>query len=127
MDADIVTASGDVRMFRRDDRLRADKVVWNRKTGQVVETGNIAVTNPQGDTAYGARIELTDSLPVGVVEYLLIVPDEGGRLAARRGPRPHTGPAALDGAGYTPCTVAETAGGPHDTTSTHRHVADDPT
>src|SRR3546814_12032255 len=47
MDADIVTASGDVRMFRRDDRLRADKVVWNRKTGQVVATGNIAVTRSE--------------------------------------------------------------------------------
>src|SRR3546814_286442 len=47
MDVDIVTASGDVRMFRRDDRLRADKVVWNRKTGQVVATGNIAVTRSE--------------------------------------------------------------------------------
>src|SRR3546814_15625987 len=83
MDADIVTASGDVRMFRRDDRLRADKVVWNRKTGQVVATGNIAVTNPQGDTAYGDRLELTDSLRDGVVEHMLIMLDVGIRRAAR--------------------------------------------
>ena len=29
-EAEIVTASGDVRMFREGSRLRADKVVWNR-------------------------------------------------------------------------------------------------
>src|SRR3546814_3487253 len=105
MDADIVTASGDVRMFRRDDRLRADKVVWNRKTDQVVATGNIAVTNPQGDTAYGDRIELTDSLRDGVVENMLIVLDEGGRLAARRGTRDGNGVGTLEGEAYTPCAV----------------------
>src|SRR3546814_11457682 len=112
MDADIVTASGDVRMFRRDDRLRADKVVWNRKTGQVVATGNIAVTNPQGDTAYGDRIELPDSLRDGVVENMLIVLDEGGRLAARRGTRDGTGRTPLAGAANTPTAEKPATGAP---------------
>ena len=52
-DTDTVTATGDVRMYRQGDRLRADRVMWNRNTGKVVATGNIAVTNPQGDVAYG--------------------------------------------------------------------------
>ena len=39
--ADIVTATGEVRMTREGDRLRADKVEWNRKTGRVVATGNV--------------------------------------------------------------------------------------
>ena len=34
-DTDTVTASGDVRMVRNLDRVRADKIIWNRKTGQV--------------------------------------------------------------------------------------------
>ena len=45
-DTDVVTALSEVRMFRQGDRLRADKVVWNRKTGKVLATGTIAVTNP---------------------------------------------------------------------------------
>ena len=37
--ADIVTASGDVRMRRQGNRLRADKATWNRKTGEVRAEG----------------------------------------------------------------------------------------
>jgi lipopolysaccharide assembly outer membrane protein LptD (OstA) len=45
-EADIVTASGDVRMTRDGNQVRADKVVWNRKTGDVEAIGNVRVTNP---------------------------------------------------------------------------------
>jgi len=109
---DIVTALGEVRMFRQGDRLRADKVVWNRKTGQVVATGNIAVTNPQGDVAYGDSIELTDSLKDGMVQNMLVVLEQGGRMAAERGTRDANGTMRLDKAAYTPCAVATSAGCP---------------
>ncbi|MDV2687070.1 hypothetical protein RYX56_22230, partial [Alkalihalophilus lindianensis] len=33
--ADRVTASGEVRMARQGERLRADTVTWDRKTGKV--------------------------------------------------------------------------------------------
>ncbi|MEN2784877.1 LPS-assembly protein LptD [Sphingomonas qilianensis] len=109
---DIVTATGDVRMFRSGDRLRADQVVWNRKTGKVTATGQIAVTNPGGDTAYGDSIELTDSLKDGMVDNMLVVLERGGRLAARRGTRSLNETITLDDAAYTPCTVTNSAGCP---------------
>ncbi len=109
---DIVTALGEVRMFRQGDRLRADKVVWNRKTGKVVATGNIAVTNPQGDIAYGDSIELTDSLKDGMVDNMLVVLEQGGRMAAERGTRFPDGTLQLDKAAYTPCAVTTSAGCP---------------
>lgn len=115
-EADIVTATSDVRMVRADDRLRADKVVWNRKTGQVVATGNIAVTNPQGDTAYGDSIELTDSLKDGVVANMLVVLERGGRLAAERGTRQEDGTISLDRAAYTGCSVLTSDGCPKEPT-----------
>ncbi|WP_188659426.1 LPS-assembly protein LptD [Sphingomonas metalli] len=111
-DADIVTATGDVRMLRQDQRLRADKVVWNRKTGKVVASGNIAVANPQGDVAYGDSIELTDSLRDGVVDNMLVVLNQGGRLAAARGTRREDGTISLDRAAYTACAVETQAGCP---------------
>lgn len=111
-EGEIVTAVGDVRMFRAGDRLRADKVIWNRKTGKVVATGNIAVTNPGGDTAYGDSIELTDSLKDGMVDNMLVVLERGGRLAARRGTRALDETITLDDAAYTPCTVTNSAGCP---------------
>ncbi len=106
-EADVVTATGDVRMARRGDRLRADKVTWNRKTGRVLATGNVAVTNPQGDVAYGDSIDLTDSLRDGVVANMLVVLERGGRLAAVKGTREEDGTVRLDGAAYTPCPVEE--------------------
>ena len=111
-DADIVTAAGEVRMSRESQRLRADKVVWNRNTGRVVATGNIAATNPEGDIAYGDSIELTDTLKDGVVANLLLVLERGGRLAAERGTRSEDGTVSLDRAAYTPCAVTTSAGCP---------------
>ena len=110
--ADMVTALDEVRMFRQGDRLRADKVVWNRKTGKVVATGNIAVTNPQGDVAYGDSIELTDSLKDGIVQNMLVVLEQGGRMAAERGTRHTDGSMQLDKAAYTPCAVQTSEGCP---------------
>ena len=111
-DSEVVTATGDVRMFRAGDRLRADKVVWDRKSGKVLATGNIAVVNPGGDTAYGDSIELTDTLKDGVVDNLLLVLERGGRLAARRGTRAPDETVELEDAAYTPCAVTDSAGCP---------------
>ncbi len=113
---DIVTATGEVRMFRQGDKLRADKVVWNRKTGKVLATGNIAVTNPEGDIAYGDSIELTDSLKDGVVDNMLVVLEQGGRLAAKQGTRDTDGTVNLRSAAYTPCAVSTSAGCPKEPT-----------
>lgn len=103
---DIVTANGDVRMYREGNRLRADKVVWNRKTGAVTASGDVVITNPGGDAAYGDKVELTDSLKDGIVENLLIVLDQGGRLAATHGKR-ENGIVTLNNAAYSPCSVTD--------------------
>jgi LPS-assembly protein len=103
---EIVTVTGDVRFYRQGDRLRADKVVWNRQTGKVMASGDIAVTNPQGDTVYGDAIELTDTLKDGVIDNMLVVLEQGGRLAARRGERDN-GVITVDDAAYTPCAVVD--------------------
>jgi LPS-assembly protein len=108
--ADVVTASGTVQLERQAWRLRADRVVWNRTTGRVTADGNVALTNPQGDIAYGDTVELSDTLKDGVVDNLLLVLSEGGRLAAQRGERLTNGDMVLDHAAYTPCPV-ETADG----------------
>ncbi len=111
--ADVVTATGNVMMERDGNRVRADKVVWQRKTGQVIATGNVAVTSPAGDVAYGDSIELTDTLKDGVVQELLIVLANGGRIAARTGTRKDD-ISVLDSAAYSPCAVTDDAECPKD-------------
>ncbi|WP_375426810.1 LPS-assembly protein LptD [uncultured Sphingomonas sp.] len=111
-EGEIVTATGEVRMTREGERLRADRVTWNRTTGQVVATGGVAVANPAGDVAYGDSIELTDTLKDGVVDNLLVVLEQGGRLAADKGTRQESGTYLLDRAAYTPCAVIDAEGCP---------------
>ncbi|HMP45553.1 MAG TPA: LPS assembly protein LptD, partial [Sphingopyxis sp.] len=109
-ETEIVVAEGNVQMNRDAISMRADRVTWNRRTGEVVAEGDVAIANPEGDTAYGDRIVLTDSLRDGVVENMLVVMDNGARLAAVKGTRFDNGNIELENAAYTPCPV-ETAEG----------------
>ncbi|HEY9090314.1 LPS-assembly protein LptD [Parasphingorhabdus sp.] len=111
-ESDIVTASGNVLVNRDGYRLRADTVVWNRNSGVVEAKGNIRSTSPEGDTAYGDSIILTDSLRDGTVENLLLVMEDGSRLAARKGERFEDGSMTLDYGAYTACAVVTEDGCP---------------
>ena len=104
-ETEIVEANGNVVLRRDAIELRADRVNWDRKTGKVFAEGNIRITNPEGDVAYGDRIELTDSLRDGVIENLLVVLENGARLVAQRGERLPNGDLTLDRAAYTPYAV----------------------
>jgi LPS-assembly protein len=108
---EIVTATGNVIVSRDGYRLRADTVVWNRKSGEVTASGNIRSIGPRGDVAYGDSIQLTDSLKDGVVENLLLVLKDGSRLAANKGTR-SDGRLTLEQAAYTPCAVERPDGCP---------------
>ncbi|HEU5285623.1 MAG TPA: LPS assembly protein LptD, partial [Sphingomicrobium sp.] len=108
---ELVTASGAVRMSREGNYLAADRVTWDRRTGEVRAQGNVVVVNPEGDKLVGDSVILTDSLRDGSIENLLVVLESGGRIAAARGTR--TGDVtALDNAIYSPCPVTTDSGCP---------------
>jgi LPS-assembly protein len=109
--ADVVTAKGNVILNRDGYSLRADAVSWDRKSGEVTATGNIRSIGPNGDVAYGDSIKLTDTLKDGMVENLLIVMADGGRLAAKSGIR-KDGRLELEYAAYSPCKVEQPDGCP---------------
>ena len=87
-------------LFAADDQVgfAADSLNYDSDTEVVVAEGNVAIKNPEGDTAYGDKIELTDSLRDGVVENLLVVLDNGSRLAAIKGTRFANGNIELENA-----------------------------
>jgi LPS-assembly protein len=110
-DADVVTASGAVRMDREGNYLAADQVIWDRKSGQVYAKGNVVVVTPEGDKLVGDNVQLTDTLRDGTVENLMVVLESGGRIAAARGTRVN-GISTLYNAIYTPCPVQTDTGCP---------------
>ena len=110
-EADVVTATGAVRMNREGNYLAADQVVWDRTSGQVRAHGNVVVLTPEGDKLIGEDVVLTDTLRDGTVRNLLVVLESGGRIAAARGTR--TGNImTLENAVYSPCPVTGATGCP---------------
>ncbi|MDQ8754997.1 LPS assembly protein LptD [Sphingosinicella sp. LHD-64] len=108
---EIVTATGEVRMTREGYNLRADTLNWNRITGEVRAEGNVRVVSPAGDVAYGDSVQLQDTLRDGVIQNLLLVLADGGRLAAIEARRDN-GVTTLNQAAYTPCSVVDENGCP---------------
>jgi LPS-assembly protein len=125
--ADVLTASGDVRLDREGNFLAADKVIWERKTGKVYARGNVVLLTPQGDKLVGDTVELTDTLRDGTVENLLVVLENGARAAATRGTR-NGNVTTLEHAIYSPCPVTNDSGCPkHPSWAiTAARVIDDP-
>ena len=110
-DADVVTATGAVRMSREGNYLAADQVVWTRRTGEVRAQGTVVILTPEGDKLIGENVVLTDTLRDGTVDNLLLVLESGGRLAAARGTRQGR-VTTLENAIYSPCPVTNEAGCP---------------
>jgi LPS-assembly protein len=126
-DADVVTASGEVRMNRQGNYLAADQVIWDRKTAQVYAKGNVVVVTPEGDKLVGENVQLTDDMKNGAVDNLMVVLESGGRIAARHGTRVD-GVSTFNNAIYTPCPVTTDTGCPKrpSWSITAARVIDDP-
>ena len=110
-EAEVITATGRVRMNREGNFLAADQVTWSRNTGEVRADGNVVVISPEGDKLVSDRVTLSDSLRDGTIENLLVVLESGGRIAAERATRTN-GQTILERAVYSPCPVLTETGCP---------------
>ncbi len=110
-DAELVTATGDVRMNRDGNYLAADEVIWDRRSGEVRAKGNVVLLTPQGDKLIGDNVQLTDTLRDGTVDNLMVVLESGGRLAATHGTRVNDISTFVN-AIYSPCPVTSATGCP---------------
>ncbi len=110
--SDSVTAFGNVVMRRDQQSVRADKVVWNRKTGEVEASGSIRLVDSDGNQLFADSLTLDDELRAGAMQNMLLALREGGRLAAASGSRAPDGTVALSNAVYSACAVEDSAGCP---------------
>lgn len=111
-DAETVTANGNVVLRREDQSVRADSVTWNRQTGKIIAEGDVRLVDQDGNQLFTDRVELTDELKTGMMENMLLVIREGGRLAALKGERIANGDVILSQAAYTGCDVVNADGCP---------------
>ncbi len=107
---EILTASGSAFLHREDQSVRADTITWNRKTGQIVATGNVRMVDKEGNQTFTNRVELTDQFDVGAMQSFLLALRQGGRLAAQSGQRDANGKIFLSHAAYTGCAVVNGKG-----------------
>lgn len=110
--SDSVTAFGNVVMRRDNQSVRADKVIWNRKTGEVEASGSIRLVDIDGNQLFADSLMLDDELRAGAMQNMLLALREGGRLAAANGSRTADGMVALTNAVYSACAVEDSAGCP---------------
>lgn len=115
-DNEVVTANGNVVLRRNDQSVRADTVTWNRKTGQILASGNIRLVDADGNQLFTDKVELTDELKAGAMQNLLLALRDGGRLAAMTGERDASGKVILTHAAYTGCAVENEDGCPKEPT-----------
>lgn len=109
---DQISVSGNVVLRRGQQSVRADKVTWDRKSGQIVAEGNIRFVDQDGNQLFTDRLELTDELKAGAMQNMLYVLREGGRLAAQSGERGENGQVILSNAAYSACAVEDSQGCP---------------
>ncbi|MBS3928437.1 MAG: LPS-assembly protein LptD [Sphingomonadales bacterium] len=109
---DQISVAGNVVLRRGQQSVRADKVTWDRKSGQIVAEGNIRFVDQDGNQLFTDRLELTDELKAGAMQNMLYVLREGGRLAAQSGERGENGQVILSNAAYSACAVEDSQGCP---------------
>ncbi|KMS60417.1 organic solvent tolerance protein [Novosphingobium barchaimii LL02] len=115
--SELVTATGNVVLRRRDEKgqaqsVRSDKVTWDRNSGKILAVGNVRLVDQDGNQLYTEQVELTDQLKTGMMENMLLVMREGGRMAALKGERIANGDVILNQAAYTGCDVTDDDGCP---------------
>ncbi|MFC3027428.1 MULTISPECIES: LPS-assembly protein LptD [Roseomonadaceae] len=77
-----VTARGRVEAWQGDRVLRADEFTYARDTGVATATGNVALIEPDGQTLFADRVELTDGMRDAAIEGIRGLLASNARLAA---------------------------------------------
>ena len=109
-EAETVTARGNVILRSEDRSVRADDITWDRRSGQIIATGNVRLVDEAGNQLFTDQVELTEEFDTGAMSELLIALRAGGRLAARSATRGDNGTAILTDAAYTACAVIDPQG-----------------
>lgn len=107
--AHTVTARGDVQARFNDRTVRADSLIYNLETHEILARGNVEIAEADGSTSYADEMQLNEALDIGLVANLRSRFASGGVLAARTAVRRGPGSNELSRIIYTSCPICETS------------------
>lgn len=105
VEANVVTATGNVQVTRGERRLLADMLRYDQDADLMEAEGNVALVEPTGDTLFADRVVLSGDLREGVAEQLRARLVDNSLLAAAGGRRTGGVRTELDRAVFSPCPL----------------------
>jgi LPS-assembly protein len=108
----VTTANGNVEVRYNGRTLRADRLVYNDKTGVVRGYGHIIIVNTDGTTEYANEIVLDDDLKAGVALGFSARLQQNVKIAAATAAKRNETVQELNQAIYTPCEICAKDGSP---------------
>ena len=102
-DANTVTAVGGVQIEYGGNHLVAQHVVYNRKTGRVVASGNVQLVDGDGTKVYSDEIDITDDFANGFVNALRVETTDKTYFAAESAERKNGLVTTFNNGVYTAC------------------------
>ncbi|ENN93446.1 LPS-assembly protein LptD [Bartonella bovis] len=102
-DADIVSAEGDVQIEYDNNKVIAQKVIYNQKTGRVIAQGNVEIVQKDGNKVYSDYIDMTKDLGEGFVNFLRVEAINNTHFAAENAERKGGQITIFNNAVYTAC------------------------
>jgi LPS-assembly protein len=109
---DTVTARGNVQGRYKGRTLRADEIVWERKTGVVTARGHAQIINADGTVQYADEIVLDEDLRAGVATGFAARLERNYKIAAASAVRRSENVNELNRAIFTPCDICTADGRP---------------
>ena len=104
---DTVTANGDVRIYYNGRFLRADHVVYDRKTARVFAQGHATLTETDGSVIHAEMFDFTDDFKNGFIESLQADTPDNTHFSAPRGERTSGESMVFDKGSYTACEACK--------------------
>ncbi|MEM7663226.1 MAG: LPS assembly protein LptD [Pseudomonadota bacterium] len=109
-DGNLVIATGSVEATYSGRILRADRLIYDKRTGKVRASGNVAILDEDGTQNFADEVEVNDQLEDGYAVGFSTRLPEGGVATANSAVRQSNGINALDQAIFTACEVCEETG-----------------
>ena len=111
-DAGKTTANGNIEVRYNGRTLRADRLVYDDRTGVIRAYGNIAIVNADGTSEYASEIVLDEDMRAGVALGFSARLQDKVKIAAASAAQRSENVQELNKAIYTPCEICAADGAP---------------